>query len=486
MKQLIKYYLALTFLLLGSTMYAQQIFKGEIDINNSSMERKGNSVKVDMDIDLAKIKLRSNRFLTLTPVITNGVDSLFLDDILINGRTRNKAFNRSMALKKEQLEEYSPHIITKSTDHDNLSYSVTTEYQPWMKEAKLTIQEVLCGCGAHLEEVAFTPLITAPLVPPIYTIIPQYGYITPEVELHKSRGNELELFLNFPVNKTNILENYMTNSSELSRLEKALSELKKDKHLQINSIQIVGYASPEGGVAYNERLSKGRAEALKQYLVSKSDFSAEQYSVKYGGENWAGLVEALTEMDLSEKEDLLSIINDTENLTTRKNKLKAYKGGVTYRKLLTEVYPGLRKVLLDVRYDVESFSTTEAKEIIKTRPDLLSLSEMFAVANTYAPDSKEFYNTMKIAVNQYPKDKSANLNAALAAITQQDLSSAEKYLNNSDQNSAEYANAMGLLLIQKGEWNAAKKELEKAERLGLKEAKHNLAELLKKIKIEQG
>ena len=63
----------------------------------------------------------------------------------------------------------------------------------------------------------------------------------------------------------------------------------------------------------------------------------------------------------------------------------------------------------------------EAKEIIKTRPQNLSLNEMFLVANTYPTGSQEFIDVFETAVQMYPQSEIANINAATAALSRNEL-----------------------------------------------------------------
>ena len=77
---------------------------------------------------------------------------------------------------------------------------------------------------------------------------------------------------------------------------------------------------------------------------------------------------------------------------------------------------------------VRSFFIEEAKEILKTKPQQLSLQEMFLVAQTYEPGSPEFNEVFDIAVRLFPDDETANLNAACTDLQKGDLTSAEKHL----------------------------------------------------------
>lgn len=101
------------------------------------------------------------------------------------------------------------------------------------------------------------------------------------------------MFLDFEVNKVDIRPEYMNNPQELAKLRAMIDELKADADIQVKSLDIIGYASPEGSLANNKRLSEGRALALRDYLAGLYDFPRSQYNILFGGENWAGLVKTL-------------------------------------------------------------------------------------------------------------------------------------------------------------------------------------------------
>ena len=83
-----------------------------------------------------------------------------------------------------------------------------------------------------------------------------------------------------------------------------------DKDVTINRISITGYASPEGSLAMNERLSEGRAKALRDYLQSRYPaIPGSLYSVRFGGENWDDLVKALQTSDMPDRQAVRDIID---------------------------------------------------------------------------------------------------------------------------------------------------------------------------------
>lgn len=100
----------------------------------------------------------------------------------------------------------------------------------------------------------------------------------------------------------------MNNHTELVNIHSMFDKIQNDKNLTIKGIGIEGFASPEGPLAFNEQLSKKRAEALKDYLVKNEKVSSKLYKVTFGGENWDGLVKALKSSSMKDKETFLNII----------------------------------------------------------------------------------------------------------------------------------------------------------------------------------
>ena len=118
--------------------------------------------------------------------------------------------------------------------------------------------------------------------------------------------------------------------------------------------------------------------------------------------------------------------------------------------------------------------------MLRSRPQNLSLNEMYLVALTYDNGSLEFIELFETAVRIFPNDKTANLNAASAALSRGDTILAEKYLQKADTTVPEYQNAMGVLLLLKGDYEQAKVYLNEAVESGLEQAHLNLKELVRK------
>lgn len=470
-------------------VFAQnRYYSGDIGIEPVRLEQSGDFLYIDMNFILKDVKVRTAHGVDFIPQLVAPANTYNLPKVSVKGKDEYLAYERRLSLMsaKEKRKHVAPYLVKKSNKrtNDTIRYRYVLPYESWMADAKLNVQRDECGCGESTL-MSVQPVIDQVTLERIlspYIVNPHFAYVEPKVEVVKSREIQAECFLDFEVNKINIRPEYMNNPRELAKIRVMIDDLKLDPSIKVNRLDIIGYASPEGTLATNKRLSEGRAMALRDYLASRYDFPRNQYHIIFGGENWDGLIDALETLDMDYKNEVLDIIQDIPIEKGRETKLMQLRGGVPYRYLLKNVFPSLRVAICKVNYDIKNFNVDEAKEVIKRRPQNLSLNEMFLVANTYPKGSQEFIDVFETAVRMYPDSEIANMNAATAALSRNDLISAERYLKKMESQEywPEYNNAMGILTLLKGDYELAEEYLNKARELGLDVATDNLEELAKK------
>ena len=189
--------------------------------------------------------------------------------------------------------------------------------------------------------------------------------------------------------------------------------------------------------------------------------------------------------DLPLKEEILSIIDKNESdFDVKEERIKALDGGKVYAALLQDCYPALRHSDYTVRYVVRGFDVEEAKQIIKLRPQQLSLQEMFLVAQTYEKGSDEFNEVFDVAVRMFPDDPTANINAAAIELQRGDLQQAVRYLDKADAQASATLNNRGVLKLLQGDLDSAENYFKQAQAKDSVEAGANLEEVTNKRKDE--
>ena len=460
-------------------------YTGTVTVKALRMEREENILHVDLDLIFNEMKIKSAHGMDIIPQLVTPERTYNLPKVSFKGRDEYLSHERKLALigYNPQVDTDKAYVVEKVTKKKNggLNYRYSLPYEAWMADAALDVQYDECGCG-DTELMRVERLLNP--IPPVeeYIVTPYLVYIQPPKEEIKRREIVAECFLDFVVNQTVIRPDYMNNPKELAKIHDMIDDLKNDASVTVNRLDITGYASPEGSYAGNQRLSEGRSRALANYLASQYDFPHNIYHIFFGGENWAGLTKAVQAGHMEYKNEILDILEYTSSSEDRKVKLKQLAGGIPYRTMLRTIYPSLRVAICKVDYNVKNFDVEEAKAVIGTSPQNLSLNEMFHVANTYEYGSREFVDVFETAVRIFPKDEIANLNAAVAAIAREDLAQAEHYLNRITPEGypAEYNNVMGVLALLQGNYEKAETYLQTAAARGLEVAKQNLEELAKK------
>ena len=450
--------------------------ENQIRKDAASLEHIGNDVTVSIELTiLPEFKVKNESFARLTPIIQKNSFSKPLTPIIISSRRQNIIYKRQ--LEAEYLAKgIDPiYILREKGKELKVSYKVRIPFEEWMSPSDLAVDEDLCGCNGISSDRSDNIIgrLAAPFSPS-----PVMAFRTPDTEPVKHRADTASSFLDFPVNETIIYPEYRGNPAELYRIRQSIEVVKNDPNTIITAITIHGYASPEGPYDNNIRLARNRTEALKQYVCDLYSFDRSLIKTAYTPEDWRGLRRYVENSSLENKTDILQIIDSDLEPDAKNWKLQVFDGGKTYRHLLDEVYPALRHSDYAIWYTVRNFSVEEAREIIKKNPKLLSLNEMFLVANTYEKGSEEYKEVFEIAVVMFPDDSTANLNAACIAIEEGQLKKAARYLAKADS-SPEAIHARGVLAMLEKAYILAEEFLLEAKEMGIEEAEENLKQLYK-------
>ena len=470
-----------------SNMKAQQyqIYNNQVVLQNVKCEQKGDQLYLSMNVNAGKADVSSRKALVLTPVIKNNEMEKELPCIVVSGKNRYKADKRAKHFKAEIPYETS--FITMENDEDalvNINYYDTLPYEPWMETAYLEIKEETYACAACKKSDSrdsITKVQPEYIEPHKPEGKPVLSYIQPEAEAVKNRNMTGSAYLDFPVGKSEIITDFRNNFKELSKIHEAINSVKDDPNAIINSISLEGFASPDGNYTLNERLSKERSNALKNYLQKEYEYSDNMFLINSVAEDWVGLKKLVEDSNLTYRNTILDIINNNTSYDVKEQSLKQIKNGVVYKELLDEYFPQLRRVNYKLDYTIKAFSIEEGKEIIKTKPGQLSLNEMFLIANTYPKGSEEFNRVFDIAVRMFPKDTIANLNAAATILEKGHAAFAHTYLDPYQQVPQSWNN-QGVMYLLEGNYSKAKDFLTKAETQGVSEASSNL-DLLDKLQL---
>lgn len=165
---------------------AQKFLNDALTLSNVSLWQQGKSLYIGMTFDMRNVIVDTDRSLSLIPLLTDGLHNVPLQEIIVNGKRREKAFIRGLVMTQQELNA----IIVPYNKRETFNYTQVISYKPWMANASLQLVENLCGCG-NFQEMNARELITNNVsteTKRLSAMSPVVAYIQPTIEIIKNRN----------------------------------------------------------------------------------------------------------------------------------------------------------------------------------------------------------------------------------------------------------------------------------------------------------
>ena len=145
-------------------------------------------------------------------------------------------------------------------------------------------------------------------------------------------------YLYFDVDVSKMDRSFLENDELMADILDALGEILADTTLRISRIEVTGFASFDGRLAYNIRLAAARAKTIKEQMQAAYPQLADSlFDITNGGESWEDLREMLEKVDFEGRDEVFAIMDEEPDLDLREKKIKALHGGATYRYMRDEL-----------------------------------------------------------------------------------------------------------------------------------------------------
>jgi outer membrane protein OmpA-like peptidoglycan-associated protein len=455
--------------LLGAALSAPAQKISSVTADGARLSRDGSSVVVDMNLDISALQLKSTQAVLLTPCIVNGSDSLALPSVGIYGRQRYYYYLRRDGNMLSGKDETT---LRDGNLESVIPYHAAASYSDWMNGSELILMRRDYSCCEKVTDSQEESLLRRALYEPVRPAVPSVRYMTPEATVAdavKTREVSGRADVIFPVNKVTIYPALANNTAELGKIRASIDSVRLDDDVTVTAVTLTGYASPEGKYSNNERLASGRTDAIRDYILSFADFDKSMIGTECVPEDWDGFIAWLKVNTVSDRDTMLEIAESGLAPDQKEQKLRQ-RCPETYNDIVKELFPTLRRTEYRIRYAVRSFSDpAEILNVMRTRPDKLSLQEFYLAANSLQPGSAEFSEVYETAACIYPDDPAVNINAASAAIENGEYKRAGRYLDRAGD-SGEAAWARGVLAAGTGNYAEAAEQFRKAAASGIEGA----------------
>ena len=246
-----------------------------------------------------------------------------------------------------------------------------------------------------------------------------------------------------------------------------IKESQLNPKIKINSIDIVGYASPDGVEDKNSNLSNERTKSARASLISlikKAKIvgysDTTNYTMQGKGEDFDGFKEQLsltTSISEADKNLFIRILEMTKDPVQRETEM--INLGKSYIELEKDVFPKIRRANIIVNYTENGLTDDEILQATINNPSILGVEELLYAAKNLTQELNEKARIYQIAASNFDSDYRTHNNLGALNFSQNKIADAKKSLEKSNslkENIAAKNNLAGVVLIQDNRTQAIK------------------------------
>lgn len=278
------------------------------------------------------------------------------------------------------------------------------------------------------------------------------------------KAQKQEAEIKFLINQANLRRSEMKNNS-VKEFVQMLKKINRDREgLNIKNVEVAAYASPEGGVKFNDKLASKRQNTSEKYVkqtLKKTKVSTD-IDARYTAQDWDGFQKLVAASNLQDKDVILRVLSMYQDPQEREQQIRNMSAG--FRELAEGILPELRRSRLIINYETIGRSDDQIKEQYTADPTKLSADELlYAAALEDNADKKEaiYKKTAEI----YPNDNRAFNNVAALEFAKGNNDAAKEYLAkavNAKSDAAEANANKGLVALLEGNTAEAQNHIAKA------------------------
>ena len=294
------------------------------------------------------------------------------------------------------------------------------------------------------------------------TLASENGVIAPDT-FQRVNAKKQEANIKFLINQANIRKSELKNNSVQEFVE-MLKKINADREgFNIQNVEIQAYASPEGGVKFNDKLAGQRKNQSEKYVkntLKKTKVDAA-LDAHYTAQDWEGFQKLVAASNLQDKDVILRVLSMYEDPQEREQQIRNMSAG--FQELANGILPELRRSRLIINYETIGRSDEQIKEQYKNDASKLSADELLYSATLDETPAKQ-EEIYKKTVEAYPNDYRAYNNLAALALAKGDKQAAQQYAAKAAQLGSDTPEAqanLGLISLINGNVQDAERAISK-------------------------
>ena len=383
----------------------------DFQVKPTQVEVHGGKIAIELEVTIPEKYFAKNASADFRAMLSDGVDS------------ENKHYFKSITIQGEKIS--ADGITIGYVTGGKFNYAAEIDYDESMfayslyATAKATINDNSKELGAI--KIADGVMATATRAQNNETAKVSAHNYEKETILEKSAT------IYFTVNQSNVRYS-QKSSSEIKELKEFAKLGYKTKNIEISS-----FASPEGTLDINDKVSDNRSKSTFNYaksLMRKIKIDGynnnDMYLNTSVGEDWNGFNNLVQSSKMKDKSKVLNVVRNQKDPQKREEAIRDMSE--IYDAIENDVLPKLRKATITIRSYQPKKSDTEIVELAIADPSKLDVKELLYAAQSNTDNSVKttLYNTINTL---FPADYRANNNLASMAIEANDISSAKQYLD---------------------------------------------------------
>ena len=350
----------------GERVMALQIEQVTVVAKMRSIPERNGRVVLDFIVTLPKQLLGRSRSVVITPILHKPDESVPLEDLVIRGGRFSLLQQRDYWQYETYIERFRPDTVGREVAFnrfvkfpypedvrlDSLVESRSTVTYYYSQEVKTdeTSKKMLVTLQGQVLAVDDSAYRLPPSDTLSYIVSSMLSFVdtVPRYRIRivdKYLTVEDRNYIQFFVGDTRVVDTLGDNWRQLDKITGLMRQIVEQQEFWVDTITLTAASSPEGAYAFNDRLSQGRAQALKRYLVRRYGRSIDtMLTVRWVAEDWQELTNRIrTDREVVNRDAILELIVAEKNPDRREQAIRQ-RFPEEYAYIRSVIYPQLRAV----------------------------------------------------------------------------------------------------------------------------------------------
>ena len=350
----------------GERVMALRIEQVTVVAKARTIPERNGRVTLDFIVTLPKTLLGSSRSVVITPILHKPGESVPLEDLVIRGGRFSLLQERDYWQYETYVERFRPDTVGREAAFnrfvkfpypedvrlDSLVEGRSTVTYYYSQEVKTdeTSKKILVTLQGQVLAVDDSAYRLPPSDTLSYVVSSMLSFVdtVPRYRIKvidKFVTVEDRNYIQFFVGDTRVVDTQDDNRRQLDKITGLMRQIVEQQEFWVDTITLTAASSPEGAYAFNDRLSQGRAAALKRYLVRRYGRSIDtMLTVRWVAEDWQELTNRIrTDREVVSRDAILELIAEEKNPDRREQAIRQ-RFPKDYAYIRSVIYPQLRAV----------------------------------------------------------------------------------------------------------------------------------------------